>query len=150
MRGLLVALMITMATMVGTASAEQQYGTMEEAKAMSLKAAAYVREQGRDAATKAFMSPGAPWHDRDLYVFVLNGKGVNLAHGISPALVGKDLSELQDVTGKYMVKEFLEVKTEGSVEYFWENPKTKEIETKSSYIVRVDYDTLVGDGAYKR
>ena len=75
---------------------------------------------------------------------------VNLAHGISPALVGKDLSELQDVTGKYMVKEFLEVKTEGSVEYFWENPKTKEIETKSSYIVRVDDDTLVGVGAYKR
>ena len=80
----------------------------------------------------------------------VDGKGVNLAHGANPALVGKDLIDLQDVSGKYHVKEFLAVKTEGWVEYLWENPKSKEIESKSTYIVRVNDGGLVGVGAYKQ
>lgn len=143
------ALMMTIGTLVQPAFAGER-ATMDEAKAMSGKAAAYVRDHGRDAGIKAFMAPGGQWHDRDLYVFMLDGKGANIAHGVNPALVGKDLISLQDVTGKYLVKEFLNVKTEGWVEYLWENPKTKEIEAKSSYIVRIADDGLIGVGAYKQ
>jgi len=149
MRYLTAALMVTVATMVQPAFADE-HATMDEAKAMSVKAAAYVQDHGRDEGIKAFMAPGGQWHDRDLYVFMSDRKGVNIAHGVNPALVGKNLTDLQDVTGKYLVKEFLDIKTEGWVEYLWENPKSKEIESKSSYIVRINDGGLVGVGAYKQ
>ncbi|MDS4011580.1 MAG: hypothetical protein RKK15_09285, partial [Defluviicoccus sp.] len=46
-------------------------GGPEEAKAMALHAANALRSLGTYAAFEAFQSPGPPFHDRDLYIFVL-------------------------------------------------------------------------------
>ena len=81
MRRPIAALMVVFAVVVLPAYAEPQRATMDEAKSMSLKVASYVREKGPDAGTKAFMASNGEWHDRDLYSFMLDGKGVNIAHG---------------------------------------------------------------------
>jgi cytochrome c len=53
----------------------------DDAKAMCEKAATFIKENGIEAAKTAFQTPGAPWHDRDLYVFIFDKTGVMIAHG---------------------------------------------------------------------
>lgn len=119
----------------------------DEAKEMAVKAAAYMQQNGDDAAIAAFMAPGGDWHDRDLYVFVIGDDGTMMAHGAKATLVGRNVNALKDVDGKAFVSEFLKIQGEDWVDYKWQNPQTKAVEQKTSYIVRVG-DKVVGVGAY--
>lgn len=127
-------------------------GSTDEAMAMVKKAVAYLKESGKDKAFAEFgSSTNAQFHDRDLYVFVYDANGINLAHGNNPKMVGKNLLEMKDHDGKFIVKSFIEVansKGKGWVDYKWPNPVTKAIESKSSYIEKVD-GLIVGCGIYK-
>ena len=132
-----------------TTSNAAEFASQDEAKAMAEKAAAHVKSAGLDAAIKDFMAAGGAWHDRDLYVFVFDNKGITIAHGAKASLVGRDLTGLRDVDGKQFIKDFLKVSDTGWVDYKWQNPTTKAVEPKTSYIIRVA-DHVVGVGAYKR
>lgn len=115
---------------------------------MAIKAADYLKQNGPEKAFAAFDAPGGAFHDRDLYVFVQNNSGVVQAHGTNAALIGKNLISMKDVDGKPFVKDIVDVKDTGWVDYKWLDPQTKLVEPKTSYIVRVG-DYLVGVGAYK-
>ncbi len=132
-----------------TSSFASEYGTPNEAKAMAEKAASHIQSAGLETANKDFMTPGGDWHDRDLYVFVFDSKGFALAHGAKAALVGRDLSGLRDVDGKFLTKEIIAVSDKGWVDYKWQNPKSNAVEPKTSYVIRIG-DNVVGVGAYKR
>ena len=123
-------------------------GTLEEAKAMSLRAADFLRQEGPEKAFPVFNAKDGPFHDRDLYVMVYDNTGLNVAHGANAALIGKQLIDLKDTDGKPLIRELVSVKDQGFVEYKWPNPITRKIEQKATYVVRVG-DYLVGVGAYK-
>lgn len=127
-------------------------GNADEAVAMVKKAAAMIKADGKEKAFAAFADPAnKDFHDRDLYVFVYDLNGVNLAHGNNPKMVGKNLLGMKDQEGKALIHEMVEVaksKGKGWVDYKWPNPVTKSIEAKSSYVEKVD-DVLVGAGIYK-
>jgi signal transduction histidine kinase len=77
--------------------------------------------------------------------------GNNLAHGNNPKMVGKNLLEMKDHEGKFIIKSFIDTassKGKGWVDYKWPNPVTKAVEQKSSYIEKVD-NLIVGAGIYK-
>src|SRR5690242_7473019 len=105
--------------------------TPDEAKAMAVKAADYLRSAGPDKAFPAFDAKEGPWHDRDLYVTVLDNKGVVAAHGNNPGLIGKSVLELKDVDGKPFIQEFVSVRDAGWIKYKWQNPLTKAVEPKT-------------------
>ena len=121
--------------------------TPDEAKAMAIKAADYLKTSGPDKAFPEFSAKEGVWHDRDLYVTVQNGQGVMVAHGVNPGLVGKTVLELKDVDGKPFNREIQQVKDAGWITFKWQNPLTKAVEPKTMYIVRVGEYT-VGVGAY--
>jgi cytochrome c len=121
--------------------------TPDEAKAMAVKAAEYLKANGPDKAFSEFDAKEGPWHDRDLYVTVQDSKGVMLAHGTNPGLIGKSLIDLKDVDGKPFTREMVAITDAGWVNYKWQNPLTKAVELKTAYEVRVG-DYLVGVGAY--
>jgi hypothetical protein len=123
--------------------------TPDEAKALAIKAAEYLKSVGRDKAFPEFDAKDGPWHDRDLYVTVLDDKGLVLAHGNNPGLIGKSVAELKDVDGKPFIRDFLATKDAGWTDYKWQNPLTKAIEPKTQYNVRVG-DDIVGVGAYSQ
>ncbi|MEC5216618.1 cytochrome c [Actimicrobium sp. GrIS 1.19] len=139
--------------LAGAVSAAEK-GSKDEAVALVKKAAAYLKENGKEKAFAEFNKPNGPFVDRDLYIFVYsaNGDGTNLAHGANPSLVGKNLIDLRDADGKAIVKNFIEVGNSsagsGWVDYKWANPVTKAIESKSTYIEKVG-DVLIGSGVYK-
>ncbi len=130
-----------------SAQAEER-GTPDEAKAMCEKAAAFLNENGIEKSIEAFHTPGAPWHDRDLYVFVFDQKGMTIAHGAKAALVGRDLTKLRDVDGKLFLKEIISVADKGWVDYKWQNPVTNKVEPKTSYVINTG-EYVLGVGAYK-
>lgn len=129
-------------------------GTADEAIALVKRAAAYLKENGKDKAYAEFNNPTGQFVVKDLYVFVYNtnGDGINRAHGANTKMIGKNLLELKDADGIPIVKSFLDVANSkagnGWVDYKWPNPGTKMMEPKSTYIERVG-DVLIGCGIYK-
>jgi cytochrome c len=137
------------AAAVSTVALADTYASLDEAKAMATKAAAHYRQAGATQALEDFQKSPA-WRDRDLYVFAVNKEAVMLVNPVSPALVGKNLWNLKDVDGKPFEQEIVATRTEAWVDYKWRNPQTNAIDQKSSYIVRVGDDTVLGVGAYKK
>ncbi len=84
------------------------------------------------------------------YVFVFNEKGTTIVH-IEKSLVGKNLWNLQDPDGVYIVRELTKVAKEGGgfVQYKWPKPGEKEPQPKLSYAVFFDpWDWMIGSGVY--
>jgi signal transduction histidine kinase len=126
-------------------------GTTDEAKAMVGKAAAFMKANGKEKSFKEF-SEGTQFKKDDLYVFVIDMKGITLAHGGNPKLVGKDMSGLKDADGKLFIKDMIDgatAKGSGWSDYKWTNPVTKKIDPKSTYFQKVD-DVILGCGVYKQ
>ncbi len=120
-------------------------GTRDEAHKMTVQAAQYLRENGPAKAFAAFGQAGAPFHDRDLYVIVFDKAGKNVAHGVLPGQIGKDLINLKDIDGVPFVQQIVAVKGEGIVTYQWPNPETKQVQPKAVFVEQVDgYFVAVG------
>jgi hypothetical protein len=148
MKPILSSLLFAAALFSATAVYAVGEATPDEAKAMAIKAAEYLRVAGPDKAFPEFDAKDGPWHDRDLYVYVLDDTGVMLAHGTNPGLIGKSLLEFKDVDGKPITRDALAVKDIGWINFKWQNPLTRAVEPKVAYIVRVgEYAVVVG--AYK-
>ncbi|CAN5179959.1 hypothetical protein BH11PSE11_BH11PSE11_19040 [soil metagenome] len=137
---------------LSTATFAAERASAEEAQKFVKNAVAYLKKHGAQKAFADFADTGnAQFHDRDLYLFVYDFNGYNVAHGNNPKMVGKDLLELRDVNGKPIIRGFIEAVKDnesGWVEYMWPNPITKVIEYKSGYVERVG-DLIVGTGIYK-
>jgi cytochrome c len=138
--------------MVSAIAHAQERASADEAVTFVKKAVAHLKKQGKEKAFADFAdTQNKQFHDRDLYIFVYDLKGVCVAHGNNPKMVGKDLSQMKDANGKTIIKDFIDLvnnKGSGWVEYSWPNPITKNVELKSSYIVKVG-DILLGAGIYK-
>ncbi len=146
----LVALSIAALTMLVPAMAAE-FGTKAEAVAMVKRVQEMFKKDGPDATFKAVTEKDKAFHDRDLYPFIYTLDGTKcVAHGANPALVGKNLINLKDQDGKFLIRE-LSAKAKaggGWVDYKWPNPVTKLIDSKSSYVDRMG-DYFVGVGVYR-
>src|SRR5262249_335679 len=133
-------------------SAAGDFGNRDEAVAMVKRVLETFARSGAQATFRAVNDKTDPaFHDRDLYPFIYDLKGVNVAHGARPALVGKNLISLKDQNGVYLIQDMIALaKGPGSgwVDYKWPNPITDKIEDKSSYIEKMG-DYFVGVGVYR-
>jgi signal transduction histidine kinase len=150
MRGLAVVLVATILAVLPSRAAE--FGNRDEAVAMVKRVIDKFAQSGPDATFKAVNDRTNPaFHDRDLYPFVYDLKGINVAHGARPALVGKNLISLKDQNGVYLIQEMIALAKgpgNGWVDYKWPNPITDKIEDKSSYVEKMG-DYFVGVGVYR-
>jgi cytochrome c len=135
-------------------TATAQYGTKDEAVAMVKRVEGMFKKDGAAATFKAVSDPAnKDFHDRDLYVFIYDLNGVCVAHGARPALIGKNLMDIKDQDGKYLVREMIVlVKGPGNgwVNYKWPNPITNKIEDKSAFVEKLGDNYFVGVGVYKQ
>lgn len=138
-------------TMRQTVSAFKLEQNQNEAEAMVKLAAAYLRANGRDKAFSEFSKPAPQFKNRDLYINVIDLHGNTKAHGENPKLIGRNLIDIKDADGKHFIKNFVQVAKNtgrGWVDYRWTNPVTAVVESKSTYIEKVD-DYIIGCGIYK-
>jgi cytochrome c len=138
---------------ISTSVWAQDRANKDEAKAMAEQAAAYVAKVGPEQAFKEFSDKSnAKWKNKDLYVFAYNMKGDCVAHGANESLIGKNLIDLKDTNGKPIIQEMMTAVKPGSgtVDYAWAHPQTKNVEAKTSFVVKTaNYDGFVGVGAYR-
>lgn len=133
------------------ALALESKGTAAEAVAMVGRAVALIEAEGTDKAFAAITARDPRFLERDLYVIVYSRDGRCLAHGINPKVIGKDLSENQDIDGKFYVKERLDLAARR--DSFWHhykltNPTTGKVEQKFTYC-EVAGEAIVCVGIYR-
>ena len=127
-----------------------QQGTAEEAVALVHRAVATHRNGSRDQFLRNITDKNQPFHDRDMYVFVLDTSGTYLAFGGNTAKVGTRVQDIPGIAGDRLVSDIVEQadRAPGWVEYDITNPATGIVQTKMSYVSRVG-DLYVGCGVYK-
>ncbi len=148
--GMLAGLMMLAAPGAGAA----EKGTADEAVAMVKKASEFLKKNGKEKALAEFNNPKGQFIQKDLYIFAFgaNGDGVELANGANVKLVGKNVLQMKDADGKFLIKDILALgmskEGKGWVDYKWPNPSTGTVDGKRTYVERVD-DVVIGCGIYK-
>ena len=125
--------------------------TPKEAKLMLDAAAEYLGTQPQERAYAAFNNQKGRFLRGDLNVFVVGLDGVMHADGSAPeALVGTNVTDLRDASGKQVFRELLEkarTADSGSVENVWLNRVSNRIEDRTVHFRRVG-DNVVAVGSY--
>ncbi len=149
MKRVTVGLVLALALIFGAALLGQA-ATLDEAKALGIKAAEFVKANGRDKGIAEIGNPKGQFSKGEVYVTLHDLNGVILAFSPNPSLVGRNHLEMKDPDGRYFNKETVEIaKTKGSgwIEYSWTNPATMKIGRKKAWVQRVegtDMYTLCG------
>jgi len=136
--------------LTGAPTAGAEFATKEEAVAMVKKAVSRIKEQGSDKAYSEISTNGSSFHDRDLYITVIDLDAKVLAHGQRQDLIGKTLIDIKDPDGTLFMKERVELARKN--QSFWQNykfmnPATKQVEPKQMYCERLN-ETAICGGVY--
>ena len=126
-------------------------GTADEAHALVERAVALYQQHGR-AALDMITRDGKNFADRDMYVFAFDREGFYRAFGGNPAKVGVDLRTVPGLDGAKLVRDAFDRTAHGAgvwVDYDIVVPGTGAIQPKTSYVVAVTPDLVLGCGVYK-
>ena len=112
--------------------------TPREAQVLFEQAVKYMDANGPERAFAAFNDREGGFVRKDLYVFVIDDKGVYHASGAAPeALVGLTVLNTTDAAGNPLFREMIDrtrVSPEATVRYMWLNRVTNKVEPKVSYV----------------
>ncbi len=134
----------------GVATFQLQQGTAEEAVSLVRKAAALHKSMPWNLFLRTLTDKTQPYHDRDMYVFVLDSAGTYLAFGGNPDKVGTRVQDIPGINGDRLVRDIVAQAQQGPgwVEYDITNPATGGVQTKMSFVARAG-DAYLGCGVYK-
>ncbi|HKZ16302.1 MAG TPA: cache domain-containing protein [Geobacteraceae bacterium] len=133
--------------MAGLARADET----QKAEGLVKEAVGFYKANDIEKALEEYSNPAGKFKQGDIYVFVYDLEGTMLAHP-NNTLIGQNLLEVPDAGGKMFRKEIVQgAKTKGSgwVDYQYLNPKTKEVEQKTTYFEKVD-DLVICCGIYRK
>ncbi|MFZ6723641.1 cache domain-containing protein [Undibacterium sp. Ji49W] len=122
-----------------------------DAIAMVEKGVAYMQKNGKDALAQEINNKNPEFINGSLYLYMRGMDGAIIAHPVNPKLIGKNMLDLPDADGKYYRKDILTLaksKGKGWVDYRYNNPVSKQIENKTTYIFRSN-DVILEAGIYK-
>ena len=113
------------------------------------RAGTMTREAAQEAAKAVLRNVR---YDGVEYFWINDSGPVIVMHPIRPDLEGQNLGGMQDPTGKYLFREFVQVaqsKGAGFVNYMWPKPGATEPQPKISYVkLFAEWDWIVGTGVY--
>jgi signal transduction histidine kinase len=148
-KSMLLAVAVCMVVVFGNAHFAS--ASIDEAKAMVEKAAAFYNDNGKVKALQAFNDPNGEFVKGSIYIFAYDAKGTIIAHPINAKLVGMNTLNVPDVDGKLWRQEAVnKANSDGwaIVDYKFKNPATNKVEEKTSYFKKVG-DIILGCGTYK-
>ena len=144
---------LLMTALLLSAAAQAAEPNEKDAIAMAERGAAFIKAHGKDEMMKHISARDSDFVPGSLYVDMRDiNTGIVLAHPFNPSIVGKDLTDVPDASGKKYRREIIELgqkKGHGWVDYQYKNPATGKIEPKTTYILRVG-DVVLEAGIYKK
>lgn len=141
-----IGLCLTLTSTLGFAT------STDEVKAFVNKGVQLCETKGVTACLAEFNNPKGDFIKGELYMFAYDFSGINKALGSNPKVVGKNLYNLKDGSGKMLIQELINIaknKGEGWLDYKWSHPITKKTTDKTSYIKKINDDLFIGTGYYK-
>ena len=121
-------------------------------KSHVMKAKAFCDEVGVAACVEEIGKKGGKFDQGDLYIWSNDFDGVITGHPKKP-LKGKNLYRYKDKAGNQLFKNFIDVvKADGKgwSDYVWAHPTTGKQTPKSSYVIGIGENQLIGAGYYKK
>jgi len=128
-----------------------QQGSADEARQLVDRALELRRSNGsRDSFVREVTAQHSGLFDRDMYVFVLDRSGQYLAFAGNQAKVGTRVQDVVGIDGNALMNSIISQAEFGPgwVEYEVTNPTSGQVQTKMSYVLKVD-DVYMGCGVYK-
>jgi len=132
------------------ASAQGQFGTAAEAKAM-LERAVDALKANEAAALAKFNAGDSAFKDRDLYVFCFDMNTGKFSAHVNKSLFGTDVRALKEKDGSPLGQKVFDAAKAGSiatVSYNFPKPGTTDPVPKESFVTRIA-DQGCGVGYYK-
>ncbi len=136
---------------ISVSDIELRQGTADQARQMVFDAMVHVQSVGLEQAARDLQNPDGPFIDRDLYVFVFDREGYYVVHGAAPLKDGTNLAEIEGLDADKLLADAWAACDEsegGWVNYAITNPLTGDIQGKSSYVMPLDENRLLGCGCY--
>jgi signal transduction histidine kinase len=133
-----------------TLHADDNRGTLEEAKSMALDATAHIKAVGKEKAFSDFHDKKSRFFKKDLYVFVQDLDCAFLAHGLNPKLVGRNIWNLKNPNGRYACQDIVNgLKEKNAVwtDYIFKDPLTNNLAWKRTYSIKYN-GMVINVGAY--
>ena len=126
-------------------------GTADEAYAMVQRGFDLVQQIGLNAATTQFNDKNGDFISRDLYLFVFDRHGVYKVFSSTPGNVGKRVHDIRGLDGEHVIREGFGAAERGGgwIDYEVVNPVTDVVDLKTSYILPLGQDMLIGCGVFK-
>ncbi|MDR3371599.1 methyl-accepting chemotaxis protein [Rhodoferax sp.] len=139
----------TLETSVGDISLRQ--GTADQARQLVFDAMGHLRRVGYEQAVRDFHDRSQSFIDRDMYIFIFDRAGIYQVHGALPEKDNTDLRVIPGLDADKLVADAWDVcdrEQGGWVNYVITNPVTRETQAKTSYVVPLDEQHLLGCGCY--
>jgi signal transduction histidine kinase len=117
------------------------------------RASALIAARGA-AAFDQLRDKTGPFRFMDIYVFVDRPDGVEIVNPGQPSLEGRNVSDLRDLKGKPVAREYIAAALERGaawVDYWWYKPGQNTMAPKRAYVRKVqtpDGTFIVGSGMY--
>ena len=112
----------------------------------------FPTEEERAEFLQSYVDSAKYFEDNSGYFFIEDMEANMVAHGLKKELVGQNRMDVQDVKGKFYVREMMDSlnsKGSGFVEFYFTNPTTNEEEQKLAYVQVVkNHDYFIGSGFY--
>ncbi|MEO0004179.1 MAG: hypothetical protein RLZZ22_1871, partial [Pseudomonadota bacterium] len=127
-------------------------GTADVAMHLVQQALAHIQAKGLERASEDFYQPNGRFIDRDLYIFVLDRKGCYRVMGADRGKSGSSVYDAPGVDADRLLRDAWDrVDQEGGgwIEYNIVNPLTGQVRGKSSFVLPISEQLLVGCGAYR-
>jgi signal transduction histidine kinase len=108
-------------------------------------------EEARIQTIRDFIDPVRFFDDESGYFYVYYYNCTNVAHAIDKTLLGKNLTDYQDMKGLYVIQELSAAAQNGGgfVTFYWPHPETKEEQRKIGYVEPIPgTDYFIGTGYY--
>jgi len=125
--------------------------TPDQAKELVMQGVEFCKKVGIAACVEEFNKPESQFVKGDLYIWANDFDGIITAHPKKP-LKGKNMYRYKDKAGNQLFKDFIDkVKAEGNgwVDYVWDHPVKGEQTPKTSFVIGIGENQLIGAGAYK-
>ena len=127
-------------------------GTADVALRLTQEAQVHIKAMGLERASADFYDPNGRFIDRDLYIFVLDRQGCYHVMGADRGKTGSRVHDAPGVDADALLRDAWErVDQDGGgwVEYNIVNPLTGAVRGKSSFVLPISDQLLVGCGAYR-
>ena len=132
---------------IAASSAESEFATPEEAKALLEKAVVAMKEDEAKA-LEMFATGADGYKSKDLYVWCANASdGILTVH---PTNKGKKLADIKGKHGAPFGETIMHTATEGEIKettYWWPRPGSDEALEKTTYYTKIG-DQICGVGYY--